>query len=244
MRRPRADRVDISFVQPPPPRSPSRAAFVRSIRMIIRLVWRVRIEGVQNVPLSGPVILASNHLSVLDSYFLPFMLDRHVTFMAKAEYFTGRSLRGRLSRRWMTYRRQIPVKRGVGRDALDAMDLSLELVRKGGAFCIYPEGTRSPDGRLYKGRTGVAWLALMSGAPVIPVAMIGTEHVLPPGRKVPTLHRITIRFGDPLDLREFTGQATSARARRQVTDLVMRHVAELSGQQLLDLHAPAKAPVG
>ncbi|MFK4099069.1 lysophospholipid acyltransferase family protein [Streptomyces sp. NPDC019531] len=198
---------------------------------LLRSLARLEISGEEFVPKSGPVVLASNHLSIVDSTFLPLALDRHITFMAKAEYFQGPGLRHRLTSAFMRGTGQVPVDRADRRAAVAALDPCLDLLRRGGAFCIYPEGTRSPDGRLYKARTGVAWLALRSGAPVVPVAMSGTDRVLPPGKVSPRPAKIRVAFGKPVDLTPFEGGADDARARRQASDTVMDAIAELSGQE-------------
>lgn len=203
----------------------------RTIGPLLRTLVRLDIAGTEFVPKSGPVILASNHLSIVDSTFLPLALDRHITFMAKAEYFEGRGLRHRLTSSFMRGTGQVPVDRGDRRAAVAALDPCLAVLGRGEVFCIYPEGTRSPDGRLYKARTGVAWLALRSGAPVVPVAMSGTDRVLPPGKAAPRPAKVRVAFGKPVDLTLFEGLADDARARRQASDTVMNAVAELSGQE-------------
>ncbi|MBA8989854.1 1-acyl-sn-glycerol-3-phosphate acyltransferase [Curtobacterium pusillum] len=197
---------------------------------LARLLWRPRIIGRKNVPKRGPVILASNHRSFIDSPAITLMAPRKVSFLAKQEYFTGTGFRGALSRAFFGGIGAIGVERGAGSAAQHALDLGLERLEAGEAFAIYPEGTRSLDGRLYKGRTGVAWLALTSGAPVVPVALTGTEDVQPVGSRVPKLAKVTIEFGQPLDLSGF-GEASSGRARRHATDAVMAAIQELSGQE-------------
>jgi 1-acyl-sn-glycerol-3-phosphate acyltransferase len=194
----------------------------------------IRVTGREHLPAQGPVILASNHLSFIDSVVIRFAAPRRVMFLAKAEYFTGRGLRGRLVRWFFTAAGSVPVTRGRHRAARAALDTALEVLEGGNAFGIYPEGTRSLDGRLYRGRTGVAWLALTSGAPVVPVALEGTERLQPVGKRLPRPHRVTVRFGPPL---RFTGNPDSARARRTVTDEVMWAIAELSGQERADRFA-------
>jgi 1-acyl-sn-glycerol-3-phosphate acyltransferase len=194
----------------------------------------IRTEGREQVPAHGPVILASNHLSFIDSVVIRFAAPRRVTFLAKAEYFAGRGLRGRLVRWFFTLAGSVPVARGQHRAAAAALDAALAVLAADNVFGIYPEGTRSLDGRLYRGRTGVAWLALTSGAPVVPVALHGTERLQPVGRWLPRPHRVTVRFGSPL---HFTGDPTSARARRAVTNEVMHAIGELSGQEHADRYA-------
>jgi 1-acyl-sn-glycerol-3-phosphate acyltransferase len=194
----------------------------------------IRVHGKENVPPLGPVILASNHLSFIDSVVIRLATPRRVTFLAKAEYFTGRGLRGWVVRRFFTAVGSVPVVRGQHRAATAALDTALDVLNNGNVFGIYPEGTRSLDGRLYRGRTGVAWLALTSGAPVVPVALDGTERLQPVGKRIPRPHRVTVRFGPPLRV---TGDPASARVRRSVTNEVMCAIAELSGQERADRFA-------
>jgi 1-acyl-sn-glycerol-3-phosphate acyltransferase len=198
---------------------------------LVRLLWRPRVVGRRNVPGRGAVILASNHLSFMDSVVITLMAPREVSFLAKNAYFTGTGLRGRLRRSFFTGIGAIGVERGAGSAAQHALDLGLERLTQEAAFAIYPEGTRSLDGRLYKGRTGVAWLALTSGAPVVPVALTGTQELQPVGSTLPRLTRFTVEFGEPIDLSHH-GEAKSGRARRQATDEVMAAIARLSGQEL------------
>jgi len=186
---------------------------------LARLLWRPRIIGRKNVPRRGAVILASNHRSFIDSPAITLMAPRKVSFLAKQEYFTGTGVRGAVSRAFFGGIGAIGVERGAGAAAQHALDLGLERLEAGEAFAIYPEGTRSLDGRLYKGRTGVAWLALT-----------GTEDVQPVGSRVPKLARVTIEFGEPMDLSGF-GEASSGRARRHATDAVMTAIQQLSGQE-------------
>lgn len=197
---------------------------------LARLLWRPEVVGRKNVPKRGPVILASNHLSFIDSPTITLLAPRKVSFLAKQEYFTGTGFRGALSRAFFSGIGAIGVERGAGAAAQQALDLGLARLEAGEAFAIYPEGTRSLDGRLYKGRTGVAWLALTSGAPVVPVALTGTEHVQPVGSRMPRLARVRIEFGEPMDLSGF-GAASSGRARRQATDAVTAAIQALSGQE-------------
>lgn len=197
---------------------------------VMRLLWRPQVEGVDNVPATGPAILASNHLSVLDSFLLPAMLPRPVRFVAKNEYFTGNPL----TALWMRGMGTVAVDRENAAAASAMLDSAVEVLKAGELFGIYPEGTRSPDGRLYRGKTGVAWLTLTTHAPVIPVAMIGVDKVLPPGARVPRLHRIGVRIGEPMT---FTGDPARAQDRRQVTDRVMEAIQRLSGQEYVPKYA-------
>ena len=196
---------------------------------LVRVVWRPRVVGRRNVPRRGAVILASNHLSFMDSVVITLMAPRQVSFLAKNAYFTGSGLRGRASRAFFTGIGAIGVERGAGSAAQHALDLGLGKLTDGDAFAIYPEGTRSLDGRLYRGRTGVAWLALTSGAPVVPVALTGTQELQPAGARLPRLRKVTVEFGEPLDLSRH-GEARSGRARRHATDEVMAAIQRLSGQ--------------
>jgi len=206
----------------------------------LHLLARTEIVGTENVPASGGAILASNHLSVLDSFYLPLMLDRPVTFAAKSEYFTGRRPSDRIVGAYLRATKQLSVDRAGARAAQEMLDAALALLKDGALFGIYPEGTRSPDGRLYRGRTGVGWLALHSGVPVIPVAMIGTERILPPGRRLPRPGRIKIRVGQPLLFDEYADQPAGARQRRAVTDRVMEAIRELSGQEFMPIYASVR----
>ena len=210
------------------------------IAPLARAVYRPRIEGRDNVPRTGPVIFASNHLSFIDSIAIPVAAPRPVHFMAKSAYFEKWA-----SRQFFTAIGAIPVERGAGQKALDALDQQRALLEDGRAVALYPEGTRSLDGRLYKGRTGVAFLALQTGAPVVPVGLIGTDAVMPVGAKFPsTQERITVRFGAPLDLSPH-GPASSGRARRGATDEIMAAIHALSEQELANAYneVPAQNPI-
>jgi 1-acyl-sn-glycerol-3-phosphate acyltransferase len=198
---------------------------------IARLIYRPVIEGQENIPATGPVLLASNHLSFVDSIVIPLVAPRRVIFLAKAEYFTGHGLRGALRRSFFTALGAVPINRGTAGAAQEALDSALAILEEGHAFGIYPEGTRSRDGRLYRGRTGVAWLALTAGCPVVPVALSGTEDIQPAQSRLPRISKITIRFGKPLDFSHLKDAKPGA-ARREVTDAVMTAIHELSGQEL------------
>lgn len=202
------------------------------IAPLARLVYRPHIEGRRNIPRTGPVILASNHLSFIDSFAIPMFAPRPVYFLAKSSYFDGTGLGGWISRQFFTAIGATPVQRGAGQAALDALDQQRRIVESGRAIALYPEGTRSLDGRLYKGRTGVAFLALQTGAKVVPVGLVGTNDAMPVGAKWPRLSpRMTIRYGEPLDLSHH-GPASSGRARRGATDEIMAAIHALSGQEL------------
>ena len=198
----------------------------------VKLVWRPHVEGLENIPASGPVIVASNHLSFADSIVIPFVVPRRVAFLAKRDYFTGTGVKGALVRAWFEGIGMVPVDRDDTQSALDSLTVALDVLGRGEAFGIYPEGARSRDGRLYRGRTGVAHLALTSGAPVVPVGLVGTERLQPVGATVPRLVRVTARFGPPMDFRGRLDGVPPGRARREVTDEVMAAIQSLSGQDL------------
>lgn len=195
-----------------------------------RFVYRPTIEGKENVPLSGGVILASNHRSFIDSFVIPIVSPRHVRFLAKEEYWTGTSIKGTLQRGFFTAVGMVPVNRRSATAAQESLDAGLKVLQEGEAFGIYPEGTRSRDGRLYRGRTGVAWLALHAGVPVVPVGLIGTEHIQPVGSYFPRLAKVTVRFGTPIEVEKYQG-LPAGKARRRLTDDVMDAIATLTGQE-------------
>ncbi len=199
---------------------------------LFRLVWRPRVTGLENIPARGPVILASNHLSFMDSMVIPMLVPRRVAFLAKSDYFTGTGLKGLLSRWWFGGLGMIPVDRDDTRAAQASLDAALGVLSSDGAFGIYPEGTRSRDGLLYRGRTGVAWLAMTSGAPVVPVGLVGTEKLQPVGSRLPRLARVEVSFGAPIDLAGRFDGLPAGRARREGTDEVMSAIQALSGQQV------------
>jgi len=206
-----------------------------------RLAYRPVVDGLENVPTEGPVILAANHLSFIDSVVIPMVVPRRVSFLAKAEYFTGTGFKGAMSRWFFSSLGHVPVHRGKGRDARAALDTAAEILARGDAFAIYPEGTRSLDGMLHRGRTGVARMALESGAPVIPVGIIGTDKVQPVGRKIPKIVPVTIRFGEPLDFSRYDGMQDSLPVLRSVTDEIIYRILDLSGQEYVDAYQ--KTPV-
>lgn len=204
---------------------------------VLRLLFRPWVEGAENVPAHGPAILASNHLSFSDSIFLPLMCPRRITFPAKSDYFTQPGLIGRLKAAFFRGTGQIPIDRSGGAASQVAMDAGLAVLRRGELFGIYPEGTRSPDGRLYKGKTGIARLALQAGVPVVPVAMIDTDKAQPTGQKIPRIMRVGMRFGEPMDFSQYAGQAGDREVLRRVTDEIMAALARLSGQEYVDEYA-------
>jgi len=217
------------------------SAMKMSLGNSLRLVFRPWVEGMENVPDTGAAILASNHLSFSDSFFLPSMLHRKVTFIAKAEYFTTPGVKGRLTAAFFKGVGQLPVDRSGSRGAGEAAIKSgLDVLERGELFGIYPEGTRSPDGRLYRGKPGgLGRLALLSGAPVLPVAMIDTEKIQPPGQVVPKVMRPGIRIGKPLDFTRYQGMEHDRFILRSVTDEVMYEIMKLSGQEYVDEYATA-----
>src|SRR3954452_12190069 len=205
------------------------------VGVIFRFLWRPRIEGLEHVPADGPVIIASNHLSFIDSVVIPLAVPRRVRFLAKAEYFTGRGVRGRLTALFFRLIDAVPVERTGNRDSMRSLESALGVLREGSAFGIYPEGTRSRDGRLYRGRTGVGWLALTSAAPVVPVALTGTDRVQPVGANRLRVRPVTITFGAPIDPGTYRG-LPAGRARRELTDEVMDRIAALSPQVRADVY--------
>jgi 1-acyl-sn-glycerol-3-phosphate acyltransferase len=204
---------------------------------LLSLLGRPKVEGLEHVPSSGPVILASNHLAVMDSFFLPLVVRRRITFLAKSEYFTGTGLKGWLSRWFFTAVGQVPIDRNDADAAQAALNTAERLLGEGKLLGMYPEGTRSPDGRLYKGKTGLGRLALDTGVPVIPVAMIGTNVVNPPGTTRLRFGRVTVRFGTPMDFSRFEGMSGNRFIERAVTDEVIYELMGLSGQEYVDIYA-------
>ena len=203
---------------------------------VLHALGRPKVTGIENIPATGPAILASNHLSFIDSMYLPLVIDRPVVFPAKAEYFEAKGLLGRLWAAYLRSTNQLQIDRDGARSAQATLQAALDLLRAGELFGFYPEGTRSPDGRLYRGRSGIGWLALNSSAPVIPVAMLGTRKMLPPGAPLPRPTRIEIRIGKRMEFGHLAGDPP-ARARRAVADEVMRAIGELSGQEYVHLYA-------
>jgi 1-acyl-sn-glycerol-3-phosphate acyltransferase len=207
-----------------------------------RLVYRPVVDGLENIPTDGPVILAANHLSFIDSVVIPMVVPRRVSFLAKAEYFTGTGVKGGLSRWFFSSLGHVPVHRGKGRDARAALDTAAEILARGDAFAIYPEGTRSLDGKLHRGRTGVARMALESGAPVVPVGIIGTDKVQPVGSRFPKIVPVTVRFGEPLDFSRYDGMQESLPVLRSVTDEIIYRILDLSGQEYVDAYQKTPVP--
>ena len=206
-------------------------AFLTQFLMIL---FRPKVTGLRNVPVNGPVIIASNHLSFSDSIFVPLVVPRKVTFLAKSEYFTSPGPKGLLKKLTFIALGQVPVDRSGGRRSEAALITGLKVLAQGNCLGIYPEGTRSPDGRLYKGRTGIARLAIESGAPIVPVAMFDTDKIQPSGKVIPKIMRVKMVFGEPIYL---TGDSTDNQLLRDLTDNLMRKIQELSGQEYVDIYA-------
>jgi 1-acyl-sn-glycerol-3-phosphate acyltransferase len=204
---------------------------------LMRLFCRPTIEGAEHVPEHGGAILASNHLAVVDSFFLPLLVPRRITFLAKREYFTQPGFVGRLKKTFFTGVGQVPIDRSSGSSAQAAMATAVRILREGRLLGIYPEGTRSPDGRLYKGKTGVARMALEAGVPVVPVAMIGTDRVNPIGSKMWRPRKVHIKIGEPLDFSRYHGMAGDRFIERSMTDEIMYALMELTGQTYVDMYA-------
>ena len=198
--------------------------------VLFKTVWRPVVIGREHIPATGPLILASNHLSFIDSIVIPLAVPRKVVFLAKAEYWQGRSPAAWPRRLFFAAFDAVPVQRDQQGDAQASLQLALEVLERGDAFGIYPEGTRSRDGRLYRGRTGVGWLALAAGATVVPVGLVGTERVQPIGARFPRVHRVRIAFGEPVHPATYDGMPPG-RARREITDTVMDRIAALTGQE-------------
>ncbi|MBL1089613.1 MULTISPECIES: lysophospholipid acyltransferase family protein [Streptomyces] len=215
----------------------SRIVLKAILGFVMRVLYRPKVEGMERIPATGPVIMAGNHVTFIDSLFLSLVVKRPVYFIGKDEYVTGTGIKGRLMAWFFTSAGMIPVDRDGGHGGVAALMTGRRVLEEGKAFGIYPEGTRSPDGRLYRGRTGIARLALMTGAPVIPFAMIGTDKVQPGGKGVPRIAPVTIRFGEALDFSRYDGMDRDRYVLRAVTDEVMSEVMELSGQEYVDMYA-------
>ncbi len=204
---------------------------------ILRVVFRIDVQGLENIPDRGAAILAPNHTAFCDSVFLPAIVPRRMVYLAKKEYFTGRGLKGWLMRTFMGAIGMVPIDRTSGSAARAAMVTGVRILGEGKLLGIYPEGTRSPDGRLYRGKTGVARMALEARVPVIPVVMIGTDQVQPAGRKWPRIHQIQIRIGTPLDFSRYDGMAGDRFIERSMTDEIMYELMMLAGREYVDVYA-------
>ena len=203
----------------------------------LRVLFRPWTDNMDVLPVSGPAILVSNHLSFSDSFFLPLVTKRRITFLAKQEYFTGKGIKGLISKAFFTGVGQVPIDRSSGRAAEAAITTGVRILDEGHLLGIYPEGTRTADGRLYRGKTGVARMALEAKVPVIPVAMIGTYEIQPPGRVRPVIRRVGVVFGDPLDFSRYEGMESDRFVLRSVTDEIMYSLMEISGQEYVDMYA-------
>ncbi|MCU1439397.1 MAG: 1-acyl-sn-glycerol-3-phosphate acyltransferase [Rhodoglobus sp.] len=204
---------------------------------LLKTVFRPWISGLENIPRTGGVILASNHLSVIDSIFLPLVIDRRIYFLAKSDYFVGRTFRGWAIKNFLLGTGMLPIDRSGGKASEASLNTGLEVLAKGAVLGIYPEGTRSPDGKMYRGRTGVARMVLEAHVPVVPVAMIDTEKVMPIGSKIPKVRRIGIVFGEPLDFSRFEGMEGDRFILRSITDEIMYELSRISGQEYVDVYA-------
>ena len=203
----------------------------------LRLLFRPWVQGMENIPAEGPAILASNHLSFSDSIFLPLMVDRHITFLAKSDYFTGKGIKGRVIAWFFSSAGQVPVDRTGGRASEAALRTGIRILGEGQLLGLYPEGTRSPDGRLYRGKTGVARLALEAKVPVLPVAMIDTDKVQPTGQVIPNLGRVGVVIGEPLDFSRYDGMQDDRFVLRSITDEIMYELMRLSEREYVDVYA-------
>lgn len=212
-----------------------------AVRPLMKIFIRVDLQGISNVPHSGAGILASNHLSVSDSVFLPAVLERPVIFLAKDDYFNGRGLKGRITAWFFRNINQLPMDRSGGQKSAASLASAKKALDEGKILGIYPEGTRSPDGRLYRAKLGVAKLALESGAPVIPVAMIGTDKLQPIGQSLPRPGKIQIKIGKPLSFEHLAGKHDDPQALRACADEIRQAINVLSGQSYVDIYAPRKA---
>ena len=204
---------------------------------LLRVLFRPWVDGIENIPAEGAAILASNHLSFSDSIFLPLVVDRRITFLAKSDYFTGKGIKGRLTALFFNGVGQVPVDRTGGRASEAALRTGIRILGEGQLLGLYPEGTRSPDGRLYRGKTGVARMALEAGVPVIPVAMIDTDKIQPVGQVRPNIRRVGVRIGKPLDFSRYEGMAGDRFVLRSMTDEIMYELMSLSGQEYVDIYA-------
>ena len=204
---------------------------------VLKTLFRPWVKGLDNVPAEGAAILASNHLSFSDSIFMPLMVPRPVVFLAKSEYFTGKGIKGRLTATFFRLTNQLPMDRSGGAASALSLDAGMDVLKNGSLLGIYPEGTRSPDSRLYRGKVGVARLALQARVPVIPVAMIGTDKVQPIGKRMPNIRRIGMIFGEPLDFSRYYGMEDDRLIQRSVTDEIMYELMRLSGQEYVDEYA-------
>ena len=204
---------------------------------LVTTVFRPSITGVENVPREGAAIIVCNHLSFVDSIFLPLAIPRKMTFLAKSDYFTGKGIRGAIVKWFMTSAGQLPIDRSGGKASEASLNTGLGVLAEGRVLGIYPEGTRSPDGRGYRGRTGVARMVLEAHVPVIPVAVVGTDEVMPLGAKLPKVKKVSVVIGEPLDFSRFEGLENDRFVLRSITDEIVYRINELSGQEYVDVYA-------
>lgn len=204
---------------------------------LLQTVFRPTIEGQEHIPPKGAAIVVSNHLSFVDSIFLPLAIPRRMTYLAKSDYFTGKGLRGALIRLFFNATGQLPIDRAGGKASEASLNTGLQVLGEGRVLGLYPEGTRSPDGKLYRGRTGVARMVLEANVPVIPAAVIGTDRVMPLGAKLPKVRKVMIRIGPPMDFSRFEGMEGDRFVLRAITDEIMYTIARLSGQEYVDVYA-------
>ncbi|MGL4340509.1 MAG: lysophospholipid acyltransferase family protein [Rhodoglobus sp.] len=204
---------------------------------LLRTVFRPWVVGLENIPSTGGVILASNHLSFIDSIFLPLLVERRIYFLAKSDYFTGRGLKNWATKRFLLGTGMLPIDRSGGKASEASLNTGLAVIAQGNVLGIYPEGTRSPDGKMYRGRTGVARMILEGHVPVVPVAMVDTEKAMPIGSKIPKVHRIGVVFGEPLDFSRFEGMESDRFILRSITDEIMYELSRISGQEYVDVYA-------
>lgn len=234
-------RVDQAWLTPAPPERNFTVIYwvLKKIFLgpVLRILFRPWTKGLDNLPAEGPAVLASNHLSFSDSIFMPLMVPRPVVFLAKSDYFTGRGLKGRLTAAFFKLTNQLPMDRSGGKASANSLQTGVDVLNGGGLLGIYPEGTRSPDGRLYRGKVGVAKLVLTANVPVIPVAMIGTDRVQPIGKRIPNIRRLGVIFGEPLDFSRYQGLQDDRFVQRSVTDEIMYELMRISGQEYVDSYA-------
>jgi len=204
---------------------------------LLKTVFRPWIVGLDNIPKTGGVILASNHLSFIDSIFLPLLIDRRIYFLAKSDYFTGKGFKNWATKHFLLGTGMLPIDRSGGKASEASLNTGLDVIAKGNVLGIYPEGTRSPDGKMYRGRTGVARMILEGHVPVVPVAMVDTEKVMPIGSKIPKVRRIGVIFGEPLDFSRFEGLEGDRFILRAITDEIMYELSRISGQEYVDVYA-------
>ena len=204
---------------------------------LLTTVFRPWVKGLENVPRTGPLIVVCNQWSFVDSVFLPLMIDRQMAFLAKSDYFTGKGIKGWFVRFFMTSAGQLPIDRSGGKASEASLNAGLQVLADGGVLAIYPEGTRSPDGRMYRGRTGVARMILEAHVPVIPAAVIGTEKVMPLGSNIPKVHRVGVVIGEPLDFSRFEGMESDRFVLRSITDEIIYEMNKLSEQEYVDVYA-------